>query len=155
MRSAILAILVGALGIAGCQSSYTPSDLTSRLAEHPVGVRFELSSVVPEGWDRAYVIGAYQTGDTLESILCLRWPDAPRAAEFAKSDAAYLIVLVSDRSVTDWFTVNQNPGAAIAFRAQDPFLLAPGASSISVIQGPEDSETLVPDDPTPVPPCQP
>lgn len=112
-----------ALVVAACLSGQPPTDATGALGQG--GSEIDLAASAPGDWERAYVFGQYETGDTLQNALCFPWSHAEEAAQYTKSDGVYVIVFTRGDSVVSWATVNHmmGQGPAVAFDHEPPFFV--------------------------------
>ena len=152
LRDGLAFLLVVAALAAGCANPTEVKDLTRELGSSKMVV--DLASVLPTPWERAYVFGDYETAETMQSGLCLTWDGADLASSFTKNDGMYVLVLVHDRSVVNWMTINAlpNPQPAVAFTEEPPFFLERADAQLRVSAGPAGSLDLEPIMPN-VPSC--
>jgi hypothetical protein len=113
----------------------------------------DFQDIFPGEWDRAIVIGPYQTAETLEATICEGWPGASTAADYVKADSGYIIVLMKGSAVLDWYSVNAESNPALGFDAPEPFEVEPANARFQLSAGPAGSVTATPQAALLVPEC--
>lgn len=144
LRHGLASLLVAVVLAAGCAGPMEVKDVTHELGSG--GAVVDLVTVLPTPWERAYVFGDYETAETMQSALCLSWEGAELASSFTKNDGMYVLVLVHDRAVANWMTVNAvpSPQPAVAFTEELPFFLESADARLGVSAGPAGSLNLEP-----------
>jgi hypothetical protein len=148
MTTIVRLVLAGAL-LGGCSPQpLAPSDGTSELQSHVVAGRVDFAEAFPFAWDKAFVLGSYQSAETIQNTICLDWDLASVAADFTKADPGYVVVLVGSGQVQRWYPLNSEEDARpVSFEAETDFYVLHSEARFEVLPAEFGSLLLVPETP--------